>query len=180
MKYAMYAIIGLLTIMVAILAYMNANKPPVILEERPVIEERQTTREVLFNESPVEERDYNFNPGDDPDDMEEEEEDPETTRLDQMMYAVSAVNLRAGPGTDFDRIGSLSANQQVHVIGQNKETNWYKIEHGDGFAYVSHNFLELVTDGGAVPADDNTGVNEPEIITEPETDEALIGETDTE
>jgi uncharacterized protein YgiM (DUF1202 family) len=139
----MYLVIGLLVITVAILSFMSATKPPVVGTETVVPEKTShREREILFNVGPIEDHedtapDFDELFGDE----EEEEDDPNITRLDLTMYAVSAVNLRAGHSTDFDRIGSLSANQEVHVIGQSNETGWYMIEYGDGVAFVSNGFL---------------------------------------
>lgn len=33
------------------------------------------------------------------------------------MYAQSSVNLRQGPSTEYDKVGSLSTNQSVTVTG---------------------------------------------------------------
>ncbi|MCL2050197.1 MAG: SH3 domain-containing protein [Lachnospiraceae bacterium] len=146
MKYAMYAIMALLTIMVMILAYMSANKPPAVETDAPFEEAKVSEREIFFNITPPPDEEDSYQAFDlvAEDDEELEDDDPDITRLNQMMYATSAVNLRAGPGTDFERIGSLSVNQEVRVIGQSLSTSWYKIEHGDGTAFVSGSFLALV------------------------------------
>lgn len=56
-------------------------------------------------------------------------------------YAQQTVNLRSGPSTDFDKVGSLSTNDEVKVTGTCKETGWYRIVYGDGEAYVSNKYL---------------------------------------
>lgn len=56
-------------------------------------------------------------------------------------YAQQTVNLRSGPSTDFDKVGSLSTNDEVKVTGTCKETGWYRIAYGDGVAYVSNKYL---------------------------------------
>ncbi|MCL2717555.1 MAG: SH3 domain-containing protein [Lachnospiraceae bacterium] len=149
MKYAMYAIMALLTVMIIILAYMNANKPPAVQTNTIEEEAKTTEREIFFNLTPIPDENDSSQPlnlfAEEEDEEEvEEDDDPDITRLYQMMYATSAVNLRAGPGTDFERVGSLSANQEVRVIGQSISSSWYKIEHGDGAAFVSSSFLALV------------------------------------
>ena len=42
-------------------------------------------------------------------------------------YAKSSVNVRKGPSSDYEKIGSLSINQKVKVIVQ-ADTGWYQIE----------------------------------------------------
>ena len=55
-------------------------------------------------------------------------------------YAKSSVNVRRGPSSDYEKIGSLSINQKVKVIGQ-ADTGWYQIELDGEIAYVSNNYL---------------------------------------
>jgi uncharacterized protein YgiM (DUF1202 family) len=162
MKNVMYVIIGLLTVLVVILAYMSANKPPVD-RTPPVVEETRPEREILFNLTPVEEdEDAGVFPGFDPDEEEEDEDaDPNITKLDLIMYATSDVNVRAGHSTDFDRVGSLSANQEVQVIGQSKETGWYMIEYRDDVAFVSENFLTETAPAAAPPPAAEPPAEEP-------------------
>lgn len=63
---------------------------------------------------------------------------------DETLYATGAVNLRSGPGTSFDRLGSLSAGDSVHRVGIGTGTadGWSRIQLGDGtFAFVSSSYL---------------------------------------
>ena len=53
------------------------------------------------------------------------------------------LKVRKGPGTDYEHVGSLTANMQVIVVAKT-DTNWYKTQ--DGF-YVSGDYLSL-TQGG--------------------------------
>lgn len=63
------------------------------------------------------------------------------TDMNVIMYAKSAVNVRSLPSTDGTRLGALGANQMVAVTGQCNETGWYRIQYGDGEAYVSNKYL---------------------------------------
>ena len=142
----MYAIMAFLAAMVMILSYMAANKEPVVQNETPAEEARAPQREIMFNLTPPpDEDDDSYVPNIDieEDDIPDDDDDPDIERLNQKMYAVSAVNIRSGPGTDFDRVGSLSANQEVRAVGRSSSTGWFKIEHRDGYAFVSGSFLEL-------------------------------------
>lgn len=55
-------------------------------------------------------------------------------------YAKQSVNIRKGPGTDYDKIGSLTMNQKVSVTGQ-ADNGWYRISYNGGDAYVSNKYL---------------------------------------
>lgn len=76
-----------------------------------------------------------------------EEADFEVLYLDNTeMYAQSNVNIRAGAGITYDKVGSLSQNEAVTVIGlaitkDNKE--WYQLGDADGnlIGYVSATYL---------------------------------------
>lgn len=56
------------------------------------------------------------------------------------MYASGAVNVRKGPSTDYDRVGSLAKGQAVTATGQ-ADTGWYEIAYGESRAYVSNKYL---------------------------------------
>ena len=63
------------------------------------------------------------------------------TELSQTMYAQSTVNVRSLPEQSGEKVGSLSTNQEVTVLGQCNETGWYKISYNGGEAYVSDSYL---------------------------------------
>lgn len=75
---------------------------------------------------------------------EEEQSLPEYTvtafNETQVMYATNTVNIRKGPSTDFERIGSLAFGQEITVTGQ-ADTDWYEIQYGEDKAYVSNKYL---------------------------------------
>lgn len=59
------------------------------------------------------------------------------------MYVQSPVNVRSGPSVEFDKLGSLSTNQEVKVTGQCSETGWYEIDFNGITGYVSDEYLSL-------------------------------------
>jgi uncharacterized protein YgiM (DUF1202 family) len=158
MKYAMYVIMAFLTVTVVILAIMNANKPPVAETPPSIAEETSNSgREPLFPINPVGEEDEpDTSIYQDPEEDEVEEDDPDSdiVRMDVLMYANSAVNVRAGNSTAFDRIGGLELGQAVRVIGQSRETEWYMIEYGEGEGFVSNNYLNATAPPTPPPPDD--------------------------
>ena len=60
---------------------------------------------------------------------------------EKAMYASSAVNVRKGPSTDFERIGGLGRGQEVTATGQ-ADNGWYEIFYGEEKAYVSGKYLQ--------------------------------------
>ena len=65
----------------------------------------------------------------------------EVTEMSATMYAKSSVNVRQGPGTEYDRVGHLDAAEEVNVTGQ-CANGWYRIEFEGGEYYVSGNYLQ--------------------------------------
>ena len=61
--------------------------------------------------------------------------------LSQTMYAQSTVNVRDLPEQTGAKLGSLSTNQEVTVIGQCNETGWYKISYNGGEGFVGNSYL---------------------------------------
>ena len=64
------------------------------------------------------------------------------TSLDKTMYVKSSVNVRSGPSTDFDKIGSLSKGKSVKVTGKSDQTGWYRIDYNGKVGYVSDSYLQ--------------------------------------
>lgn len=61
------------------------------------------------------------------------------------------LNVRSGAGTDYSAVGSLSSGTTATVVGTTGD--WYKIEYGNGYGYISAEYTndyvedtELVTD----------------------------------
>lgn len=75
------------------------------------------------------------------------EETYTVTEMSATMYAVNAVNLRQGPGTEYAKVGNLTKGQQVKVTGQ-AGNGWYQLDNG---AFVSNKYL-----GDTAPAQQAT------------------------
>lgn len=60
--------------------------------------------------------------------------------MNKVMYVQSTVNIRKGPSTDYEKLGSLSMNREVQVTGQ-ASTGWYRIEWKGQEAFVSQKYL---------------------------------------
>ncbi len=57
----------------------------------------------------------------------------------------SVLNVRSGPGTDYDKLGTLSAGTVVEITGM--EDGWYHIAYGEEKAgYVSSDYIVLCQD----------------------------------
>lgn len=76
---------------------------------------------------------------------EEPEEEPEgeTESESKTMYATTTVNVRKGPGTGFDKVGSVGAGVAVTFLEQDStDPSWYKIMLSDGTeGYMKSDYL---------------------------------------
>lgn len=63
------------------------------------------------------------------------------TDMNKTMYVKSSVNVRKGPGTEYEKFGSLSTNQEVKVTGKCNEVDWYKINYYGNEGYVNCSYL---------------------------------------
>ena len=53
----------------------------------------------------------------------------------------NSLNVRKGPSTSFDIIGTLNGGDEVKIVG--KSNDWYKIEYNGVYGYVSGSYIEL-------------------------------------
>jgi len=76
------------------------------------------------------------------------------TEMNVTMYATQTVNVRNLPNTDGEKVGSLSTNQEITVLGQCNETSWYQFELDGQTAFVSDKYLstEKVEVASSAPA----------------------------
>ncbi len=59
----------------------------------------------------------------------------------QTMYVKSTVNVRKGPTTEYDIVGSAKAGDELKVLGQYGKAGWYYIEYKKDKAFVSNKFV---------------------------------------
>ena len=57
------------------------------------------------------------------------------------LYAQKKVNIRKGPDTSYDVVGSLKVNDGVEVVGKCKSVPWVEIKFKDATAFVHKDFL---------------------------------------
>lgn len=75
------------------------------------------------------------------------------------MYAKQSVNVRSGPSSDYEKLGSLSWAQEVAVTGV-ADTGWYQIGYNGGIAYVSDSYLvETKPEKQVASANTNSGAS---------------------
>ena len=67
----------------------------------------------------------------------------------------STLNVRSGPGTGYDRLGSLNDGAVVDITGV--DSGWYKISFNGSTGYVSGDYLAPCTDSGSTSASSALG-----------------------
>lgn len=137
---AMFAVM-----MISLVGCGKASEPMPI-EATEVVEESETVEEVTETEEVSEvaeeptETPAAEAPAEEP--VAEEPASPYSyAELSQTMYAQSTVNVRDLPEQTGAKLGSLSTNQEVTVLGQCNETGWYKISYNGGEGFVSDSYL---------------------------------------
>ena len=54
----------------------------------------------------------------------------------------TALNVRSGPSTAYDKLGYLAKGTKVEII-EVASNGWYKIKYKDGYGYVSNKYVKL-------------------------------------
>ena len=60
--------------------------------------------------------------------------------VDETVYAISSVNIRSGPGTDYEIVGSLAYGQSIQRTGV-RSNGWSRVELNGEDAYISSSYL---------------------------------------
>lgn len=63
--------------------------------------------------------------------------------MGQTYRATKKANLRGGPGTDYETVGTLAPKEVVNVVGKVRDSDWYLIsQNGVGSGFISTALLE--------------------------------------
>lgn len=112
------------------------------------------------------------------------------TDCNETVWATGTVNLRSGPSTEDDKVGSLNKNQSVTRIGigTGDYSSWSKVKLSDGSeVYVASNYLTTTkpsSQSGSKPSGGSTGSTsggqqtQGGVIINPETGEPLVNGSD--
>lgn len=65
----------------------------------------------------------------------------ETYKVSKMLFAQSNVNVRKGPDTIYDIVGTVSTNDQIETIGSYKNGEWIEVNYKDEVAFISGKYL---------------------------------------
>lgn len=79
------------------------------------------------------------------------------------------VNVRSGPGKEFESLGLLNENDVVTILGRESSGTWIKIEYAaspDGTGWVASEYLQI-ENAAAIPALDDAPPGSVESVTPP-------------
>lgn len=68
--------------------------------------------------------------------------------------SAGGVNVRSGPGLDFELVGKLDANAEAEVTGKNETGEWWQIKYEEGeggLAWVANAVVDFSGDASSVP-----------------------------
>jgi len=74
------------------------------------------------------------------------------TPAPHVLADVRALNLRAGPATDFQIITSIPGGTRLHVLGRNEEGDWLLVEVGGRSGWVSAHYVGGVSSNQPIMA----------------------------
>lgn len=63
----------------------------------------------------------------------------------------NVVNVRNGPGTEFDLLGRLRARQSAAVIGRSDDGQWWQIQFRNQSGWISAQYVRITGNAGGVP-----------------------------
>lgn len=102
-------------------------EPTTTLEPSPTPEPTATPMPIADAPEPT----PTSTPMPEPTNVPEENQPPIVTAGD------SNINVRSGPGTDYDVVGTLSAGQSLEIVGRNSDSSWWQVSAPDGLCWVS-------------------------------------------
>ncbi len=97
-----------------------------------------------------------------PDTTTEDDGSYTVEEMSATMYATDSVNVRSGPGADYDKIGRFSKNDAVTVTGR-ASTGWFRVVIDGKTGFVSNAYLTDKKPSGSTSTQKPTGGDEPDI-----------------
>ena len=111
------------TIAMLMLSLMSANVQATQVQARALtISSKTTTNQVVSNTT-------------------QNSKNSRIKKLNKVMYATTALNVRSKPSSKAKKLGTLRFSQKVKVTGQDKNTGWYQIKYKGKIGYVSNSYL---------------------------------------
>ena len=110
------------TIAMLMFSLMSANVQPAQVQARDLTISSKTTNQVVSNTT-------------------QNSKNSRINKLNKVMYATTALNVRSKPSSKGKKLGTLKFAQKVTVTGQDSNTGWYRITYKGKVGYVSNAYL---------------------------------------
>ncbi len=108
-------------------------------------------------------------PQEEPTSPPEPTEAPSATPNTPTAVTTTGVNVRGGPGTAFNAIGSFAAGTETDLLGVTSDRSWYKLRYYNGEGWVAASLLE-VRNADNLPIDDGPPPPTPTLTPVPATE----------
>lgn len=59
------------------------------------------------------------------------------------LVVTADVNIRSGPGTDYEKLGTAKTGARLSIIGRSSDGKWYLVSTSDGEGYVNRNLISV-------------------------------------
>lgn len=71
-------------------------------------------------------------------------EDDNTINMSKSgLIIADALYVRSGPSTEYNIIGCFLKNDSVEIIGQDKNTKWYKVVFNESYGFISNKYVSV-------------------------------------
>jgi uncharacterized protein YraI len=113
-------------------------------------------------------------------------ETPTPEELKPFVTAVeSSVNLRNGPSTDYEVVGTLSPGESLEIVGRNVDSSWWQVSTPNGSAWVAASVVTasnmddriLVAEAPPPPIQPTSTEPPPQPTVEPKSSEAVLDDS---
>lgn len=61
------------------------------------------------------------------------------------------VNLRSGPGTNYDKVGALPQGQSLDIVGRNEDSSWWQVSTVNGLAWIAASVTAAENTDASIP-----------------------------
>jgi uncharacterized protein YraI len=105
--------------------------------------------------------------------MPEPTDTPEVNQPPVVTAGESDINMRNGPGTDYDIVGTLSAGKSLEIVGRNSDSSWWQVSAPDGLCWVAAGVTTVSNVDDSIPVVEAPPVptlTEPPLMVEPTTE----------
>lgn len=138
-------------------ANVEATEPPTPVEapsDTPADEGGDETTDGGDADQPADEGDNGGDEADNTDEGDNGGDESNDDSGDPVATFTQGVNVRRGPGTNFNPpIGSFAANQTADVLGVNPAGDWYKVRYYNAEGWVFASLLTISGDTSNIPVD---------------------------